>query len=156
MAINKKSDSPKSLNNKGECGYGKPPKGSQFKKGKSGNPSGRPKPSFNVRETLEHHLHRKVQVREGSKMRTMTMFEAMIMSIIAAASRGNLKAIDRILSIVDGPKSIADLMNGRKIFEWTPEQEEQFSAANILVDGWEEKAVSIDDVGDKPDEKSTL
>lgn len=71
-----------------ELGYRKPPQDKQFQKGRSGNPSGRPKKRLNVRATLERHLHRRVQARVGDQLTTMTVFEAMIMSLIAAGGRG--------------------------------------------------------------------
>jgi hypothetical protein len=119
--VNKKPIEPRDL------GYGKPPKDKQFQKGKSGNPSGRPKAPLNLRATLERHLYRQVQVREGGKMRTMTMFDAMVMSMIAAAGRGNLKVINMILDIVSKPKTLAEIMNGRSVFEFTKEERERFS-----------------------------
>jgi Family of unknown function (DUF5681) len=46
--VNEKEDQMENMNENNETqdyevGYGKPPKTSQFKKGESGNPSGRPK-----------------------------------------------------------------------------------------------------------------
>ena len=115
-----------------EGGYGKPPREKQFKAGTSGNPSGRPKGSLNLRTALEHQLRRRIQFREGDHMRTTTVFDAMVMSMIKAAGRGNIKVIDKILSIVSAPKSLTEVMGGRPVFEFTPEEAERFSKENLI------------------------
>ncbi len=119
-----------------ELGYGKPPKDKQFQKGRSGNPSGRPKSSLNLRATLERHLYRRMQVREGGKLKTMTVFDAMIMSMIAAGGRGNLKVIQMILGIVSKPPSLTELMAGKPVFSFTPEEAARFTNEK-LVEGME-------------------
>lgn len=113
-------------------GYGKPPRDRQFKTGTSGNPSGRPKGSLNLRAALVDQLQRRVQIREGDRVRTTTVFDAMVMSMIRAAGRGNIKLIDRILSIVSAPNSLTELMAGRPVFEFTPEEAARFSKERLL------------------------
>jgi hypothetical protein len=115
-----------------DLGYGKPPRDKQFRKGRSGNPSGRPKQRLNVRATLERHLHRRVQARVGDKMTTMTVFEAMIMSMIAAGGRGNLKVIQMILDVVSKPKTLTELMGGRPAFEFTKEEAARFTDEKLM------------------------
>ena len=39
-----------------EVGYGRPPKASQFKKGKSGNPRGRPKKDPSIADVISQDL----------------------------------------------------------------------------------------------------
>lgn len=115
-----------------ELGYRKPPQDKQFQKGRSGNPSGRPKKRLNVRATLERHLHRRVQARVGDQLTTMTVFEAMIMSLIAAGGRGNLKVIQMILDIVSKPKTLTELMDGRPVFEFTKEEAARWTTENLM------------------------
>ena len=45
-----------------KVGYGKPPKQTQFKKGVSGNPSGRPKGSLNMATVLQRTLSEKTAI----------------------------------------------------------------------------------------------
>jgi hypothetical protein len=91
-----------------EIGYGRPPKGSQFKKGQSGNPSGRRRytQTDRARQLMSQELFRRVSVREGDKVRHMPAAQALIRSLMLAAIKGKsaaAKEIVAMLKILDAP-----------------------------------------------------
>lgn len=63
---------------KTEIGYKNPPKNTQFKKGESGNPAGRPKGSRNVKTILNEVLAAEIPVTIGGKTKIISKKEAMI------------------------------------------------------------------------------
>jgi hypothetical protein len=73
-------------------GYGKPPIQHQFKPGKSGNDVGRPKGQKSEEAILRQLLSRKVSIREGDRLRKITLLEAVWHRIVQDALGGNLKA----------------------------------------------------------------
>lgn len=80
-----------------EVGYKKPPRGSQFKKGQSGNPNGRPKGSRNLPSLYQDLLEEKINITEGGQSKIMTTQEAITRRVRADALKGKDKAIDRML-----------------------------------------------------------
>jgi hypothetical protein len=56
-----------------EVGYGRPPQAHRFKPGQSGNPRGRPKGAKNEATILRDLLNRKIDVREGGRVRKITL-----------------------------------------------------------------------------------
>lgn len=81
---------------KNEVGYGKPPKHSQFTKGQSGNPKGRPKGSQNLSTLLEKIGRQRVKVTENGRTRELTKFEATILQLTNKAVHGDLKATNEL------------------------------------------------------------
>jgi hypothetical protein len=75
-------------------GYRKPPKDFQFQKGRSGNPSGRPRKAPGFGEILEKAARRKVLVRGKNGPRYITAEEAIGQQLVNKAAGGDLKAID--------------------------------------------------------------
>jgi hypothetical protein len=73
-------------------GYGRPPEGSRFKKGTSGNPRGRPKHSKNLKTIIRDTLTSKVTVREGERTRRVSVLEGIVLRQVEAALKGNEKA----------------------------------------------------------------
>jgi len=61
-----------------KVGYGKPPKASQFKRGKSGNPRGRPKGSLRLATDLAAELGEQITVREDGRSRRVSKQRALI------------------------------------------------------------------------------
>jgi len=80
-------------------GYRKPPRHTQFKPGKSGNPSGRPKKAKGVLEVLNKEVLAVVTlVEQSGKRRKVSMLEAMWKHCIRNAAKGNLKATAMVLN----------------------------------------------------------
>ena len=82
-----------------DVGYGKPPKHSQFKKGQSGNPKGRPKNARGVLASVKRELDSKITVREGGRQVTMSKATAMAKRIVANALQGDPKALFTLLKL---------------------------------------------------------
>ena len=79
-----------------KVGYKKPPRHSQFPKGKSGNPKGRPKASKNMGKILEEILSEPITLREGETVRRMNKAEAMMQSLIHKALKGDIRALTMV------------------------------------------------------------
>lgn len=83
-----------------EIGYRRPPKDGQFKKGKSGNPKGRPKGSKNFITLLEKELDQPVVVNENGRKKKVSRRQAMAKRIVADALQGDRKALFLLLDVL--------------------------------------------------------
>ena len=79
------------------AGYRKPPKRTQFSKGQSGNPKGRPKGSQNFSTILAKAGRQRVKVTTNGRSRYITKFEASMLQLMNKAAAGDLKAIRELL-----------------------------------------------------------
>ncbi len=86
-----------------EVGYGKPPRRTQFRKGRSGNPGGRPRkpPATRLRELALHEAYRTVIVHENGYAVPMPAIQAVLRSQIDAAAAGNIRAQRAVLAMID-------------------------------------------------------
>jgi Family of unknown function (DUF5681) len=88
-------------------GKGKPPQSTQFKKGQSGNPEGRPKGTKNLSTVIRETLDESVNFTENKKIYSITKREAVVKAIVNKAVRGNMRAADltiRLIESTDGLK----------------------------------------------------
>jgi Family of unknown function (DUF5681) len=75
-----------------EIGYGKPPKETQFQKGQSGNPKGRPKKSLDFNEQLLRETHSYVTVNENGRKKRISKHGVVIKQLLKQAMTGNIAA----------------------------------------------------------------
>ena len=78
-------------------GYKKPPVASQFKKGLSGNPAGRPRGRRSFRTELREVLDAKVVVTDAGRKSKVSTTHAMLLRLRQQALNGDVRAIDRLL-----------------------------------------------------------
>jgi Family of unknown function (DUF5681) len=83
----------------GAVGYGRPPVGSRFKPGQSGNPRGRPKGTRNLLSDLRDELSEKIRIREGGKELRVSKQRAFVKSLVAAAVKGDVRATTALVSL---------------------------------------------------------
>ena len=83
-------------------GYRKPPVHSRFRKGQSGNPGGRPKGMTLGRAAAltQKEAYRRIRVKEGDKVVTMTVLQAVLRNQITLAMKGNSAAQRAFLDLV--------------------------------------------------------
>jgi hypothetical protein len=75
-----------------EIGYGKPPKSGQFKKGISGNPSGRPKKPSDFLSALLREANSEVPITEKGKRKVVKMIDVVAKQVMTKAATGNIQA----------------------------------------------------------------
>jgi hypothetical protein len=88
------------MSNDYQVGYGRPPKGTRFKPGQSGNPRGRPKGTKNLATDLAEELRKPVRVREGDKSRKISKQRAMVIGMTNKGLHGDLRAIANTFNLM--------------------------------------------------------
>ncbi|MEM7670428.1 MAG: DUF5681 domain-containing protein, partial [Pseudomonadota bacterium] len=82
-----------------KVGYARPPKHTQFKAGKSGNPKGRPKGSKGMKTILRKELGERVEITENGRKKRVTKQEMLIKRLTAEALKGDMRAIHQLSSM---------------------------------------------------------
>jgi hypothetical protein len=83
-----------------EVGRGKPPKHTQFKKGQSGNPRGRPRGAKNLATLVGEALDQKVTITEQGRRRKISKREAIITQLVNRSASADLKATTILLGMM--------------------------------------------------------
>ena len=91
-----------------EVGYGKPPKATRFKPGQSGNPKGRPKGARGLGKVLDEALAQEVTVTEGGRTTRVTKREALILSLVTRALKGDMRAAAQTLKLMEACERASD------------------------------------------------
>jgi hypothetical protein len=83
-------------------GYGKPPARTQFRKGQSGNPGGRPRgvTTGRANSLALKEAYRLIAVREGEKVLTLPAIQAVLRQQVAVAAKGNPRAQRAVVETV--------------------------------------------------------
>lgn len=81
-------------------GYKRPPKHTRFKKGRSGNPNGRPKGARSVESVLAEELRRRVAVREGGRTRQVTKLELFVRKRVNDGIQGGPRDAETLTRLI--------------------------------------------------------
>jgi hypothetical protein len=83
-----------------EVGYGKPPLHTRFKRGRSGNPRGRPRGERNLSSLLNQALNEPVVVTENSGLKRISKRQAAFKQLVNEAAKGNWRALKLLVDIL--------------------------------------------------------
>ncbi len=88
-----------------DVGFCKPPKATQFKKGQSGNPAGRPKGAKNTATVANAVLNEKITITENGRQKVVTKREALMKQLVNRSVQGDLGflrlVVTQVLPAVD-------------------------------------------------------
>jgi len=120
-------------------GRGKPPHHTRFKKGKSGNPGGRPRGSRNLNTSIMKELKEPIIVNENGRQRELTKREAMVKRLVNAALAGDRKLLPYLLDREEEREAQEERARSRKPPKLTTmtDREWALQVARILRDAGE-------------------
>jgi Family of unknown function (DUF5681) len=94
-----------------EVGYRKPPRHTQFQKGQSGNPGGRPRrPARRLEELALYEAYRTTVVMEDGHAMPMPAIQAVLRSQLQSAASGNVRAQRDILAMIQHIELVRDVL----------------------------------------------
>jgi len=99
---------PPDVKSKYEVGYGKPPRHTRFRKGRSGNPTGRPRGKKNLATLLSDALAEPVIVVENGRRKKISKRQAIITQLVNKSASADLKATQILLAMLRDIESRAD------------------------------------------------
>lgn len=100
-----------------DIGYRKPPRAFQFRKGKSGNPRGRPARDQSLGDVFRKVAKQTVRTNGQNGEKSMSKLEASMTQLINKAASGDLKAMKVLLQtahrfpeLITGPPTFPNLV----------------------------------------------
>ncbi|MFT5181537.1 MAG: hypothetical protein ACI8S3_001421 [Alphaproteobacteria bacterium] len=90
-------------------GYGKPPPGTRFKKGQSGNPKGRVRGTRDLKTDLSEELAEQITVTEGGRTRRVSKQRAIVKRLAEQALRGDMRATNTLISLITRAFGLEDI-----------------------------------------------
>jgi Family of unknown function (DUF5681) len=81
-------------------GYGRPPLGTRFRPGQSGNSNGRPQGARNLSTIVAAALSERVTINENGRRRRITKLEAAVKQLVNRAATGEARATQLLLALV--------------------------------------------------------
>jgi hypothetical protein len=82
-----------------KVGFCRPPLAHRFKKGRSGNPKGRPKARTDIGALLSEALDERIEVKIGGTERKFSMEEAIVASLVNRAIQNDPRALRSFLKL---------------------------------------------------------
>lgn len=98
-----------------EVGYAKPPKATRFRKGRSGNPRGRNRGDENLMTIFKRIVSKRIKVRTGDKIETMTLAEAVILKNYKATLQKNPLAMGNMFRLAEESGEMIDMTNAEVV-----------------------------------------
>jgi Family of unknown function (DUF5681) len=83
-----------------DVGYRRPPRHSQFRKGASGNPNGRPRNTKNLKTDLTEELREKILVRERDRPVKISKQRAIVKTLMAKTLKGDAPAANTLMNLI--------------------------------------------------------
>ena len=128
-----------------EVGYKKPPAGSKFQKGESGNPKGRPRGSKNLATLMEDEFNQPVVVRENGRQRKITKRAAAVKQLINKIVSADPRYVPFLLRMIEksdgsGPPNDSLRVAADEVLD--PEQARQLQEAWKSIRASQQKARS--------------
>lgn len=108
-------------------GYRSPPKTTQFKKGESGNPKGRPKGSRSLQTILVEELKSPVTIHENGRSKTVKKGEVIAKQMVNKAMAGDHKAAHLVLGVSQQHEFIQrqEALKEPSVIETLPQEDQQ-------------------------------
>ena len=113
-----------------EVGYAKPPKHSQFKKGQSGNPRGRPREAKSLNVIVREVMLEKVAIRTAKGEKRVSRAEALVLKNLELATKGNGRALEKLLQLFQ--TAVPDRPKARDEMATTADSEADLAILNAL------------------------
>ena len=105
-----------------DVGYCKPPAHTRFKPGQSGNPTGRPKGSENLKTLFERVLKEQISLQDGNVTKKITKAEAVIRRVVIDALKGDSRSQQTLFRLAE------------QIGQFEPAQQDLPTIAMVIVD----------------------
>lgn len=95
------------MKDKNKVGYCSPPKASQFKKGQSGNPKGRPKDTsksidniYDIAILFLKECEQEISINERGESRSITVINAVFKQALSKAAKGDMRSIEFVSTML--------------------------------------------------------
>jgi hypothetical protein len=98
-----------------EVGYGKPPKANQFRRGRTGNPRGKRQGEENTISAFKRIVSKRVKIKDGEKIRTVTLAEAVILKNYNAAMQRDSFAMSNIFRLAEDAGEFDDRTDPKQV-----------------------------------------